>query len=290
MYILLTISTVLCVSWAVAVPRPAPQRAIPATPAPQTEDVSKHRSAVCLINQLAQKNRIPYSFTEIARQGDRASAATSFEYQLSLGNETYQKTASDRKNAKEKVAREAYDRTAYPKPHLKNATCVENQPRSPVSLLYEYATTQHQGLSDKVIHESTLPSVFKVELRLDDKESSGTGYSIKKAKAQAAERLIAMIGREHLLSEITKKFNNPEFFAMTNVDRLQRLLYARGETEATFREDAEMLSSDGRTTNFVCTASGTTMVTQGRGALYAEAKEDAAGNYLRSLGFAVRNA
>lgn len=291
--ILLIMSTVLCVSRAVAVQRPAPQRVNPALS--QAEDVSKHRSAVCLINQLAQKNNITakYNYIALARQGEGAPATPrpqSFEYQLTLGDESYTKTASDKRNAKEGVSREAYDKTRYPKPHLKDRTCVENALRSNVSLLYEYATTQHKGILDKVIHESTLPNKFRVELKLDDKEGIDTGFSIKQAKAKAAEKLIAMIGREHILSEITKKFNDPEFFEMKNAERLQRILYARGESEPKFELDAEMQSSDGRTTNYVYTASGSTMVTSGSGNSEEDAREDAARNYLKSLGFEVRTA
>lgn len=273
------------------------QRRVDQRRSTERPDVTKHRSAVCLVNQVAQKNNVTAKFsctdhtptTQPSQVLSNAPYQSSYECRLALGRETYHGSASTKKNAKEKISREAYDQTRYTKPRLKERTCVEMIIRTNVSLIYEYASVKGKMIFDRVEHLSTVPNKFRVDLRFENKNASGEGYSIKEAKNIAAERLIIIIGRDHVLEEITNKFKDPKYNSKTNVEKLTMILAARGEPEPIIKLDDEMQDATGIGSTYICKVYSNDAIYSGTGLTLEAAREDAAGNYLRGLHFEARS-
>lgn len=250
-----------------------------------------HRSPVCLIHQLAQKNNITIEY-ELVNDGPPtqmpAGASTtprprSFGFRLHLGTEIYRATASTKIKAKDKVSREAYDKTKYPKPTLKERTCVENGTRTIVSILYEFAAVNGTTILDKEIQLEGSPSKFRVELTLNRLSAWGEGFSKKSAKKEAAAKLVTMFGKDFVLHEITKKFNDPEYIVKGPIERLNSILYARAEPPAIYEVEDEVSDIGGRTIlSKVLTVTGDSV---GSGLTIDESRIDAANNLLKAMGF-----
>lgn len=273
-------------------------RRVPASAVSINEELYKHRSAICLIHQLAQKNNITIKYTLIQDPPTsptpiNVAASTTprphlYSFRLTLGNEEYRASGTSKTKSKEKVSREAYDKTHYPKPHLRERTCAQNASRSVVTMLYEYAALNGSTIYDRVDHISTVPSQFRVELNYMQTATSGIGFSIKAAKLAAAEKLIALIGKENVLYEITKKYNSPEYYSWSNVDRLNLILAARGEPPIRFSLQREVTDSSGTSSTYLIDAESDSHMTSGSGKTLDESHEDAAGNYLKMLHFTVQ--
>lgn len=261
----------------------------------RVDDVTKNRSAVCLINQLAQRNNITAKFTcsdHIATTAPTPAVTSprppTYECRLNLGRETYRASASSQRSSKEKVSRQAYSETSYTKPRLKERTCAQTNIKTNVSLIYEYASVKGKTVFDKVTHLSTRPNKFRVELRLDSKSISEDGYSIKEAKNKAAASLMIIIGRENVLTEITEKFNDAKYLDLKNVDRLNLIFAARGEPEPEIKFDDEVSDPTGARSSLICKVFTSDAIYTGSGLSLDDAREDAARNYLRALNFEVK--
>jgi len=260
----------------------------------QNADLYKHRSPVCLINQLAQKNNITASFELIddapPTQTPAGTGTTpkphSYSYRLHLGTEAYRAAATTKVKAKDKVAREAYDKTKYPKPTLKERTCVENGTRTIVSILYEFAAVNASHIFDKDTQLEVSPPKFRIELTLKGLTAWGEGHSKKAAKKEAASKLVTMFGKELVLREITKKFNDAEHIEWRPVDRLNAILYARGESPAKFALTDEI--GDGGGVTYLSQVETETSDAAGTGRSLDESRDDAASKILVSMGFTLK--
>lgn len=263
------------------------------TVASPNADLYKHRSPVCLIHQLAQKNNISVEYELIndplTTQMPAASVTpkpASYGYRLHLGSETYRAAAPTKSKAKDKVSREAYDKTKYVKPHLKDRTCVENGTRTIVSILYEFAAVNGTILLDREMQIEVVPAKFRVELALGRLSAWGEGPSKKLAKREAAAKIVAMLGKDYVLHEITKKYNLPLYLDMSPVERLNLILYARSEPLAKYTLNDEL--GDLGSTTYVSKVETETGDSVGTGRTLEQSREDAANNLLKALGFTTK--
>lgn len=247
------------------------------------------RSPVCLINHLAQKNHIPYKYELIkdAPKSDINSSTTLkphyYECCLQLGTETYSASATTQAKAKEKVSREAYDRTDYPRPTLKERTCVESASRTIVAVLYEFALINRTEIRRNETELPGKPPRFRVELTMNELSATGEGRSKKAAKNEAAAKLLTKLDKEHVLHEITKKFNDAKYIEMRPVERLNRILSARAEPLAKYTLKEEISDIEGiMYLSQVETYSGDAI---GTGRSLDASRDDAANNLLQIMGF-----
>lgn len=97
------------------------------------------RSAVCLIQRIAQYNHIDATYTKVSFE--QRNGTIHSECKLLLGTEEYTSNSTSFPNAKEKVARQAYTKTRYQRPEIRNRTCLNHTPtnKSDISILEEYA-------------------------------------------------------------------------------------------------------------------------------------------------------
>lgn len=254
-------------------------------------DLYTHRSPVCLIHQLAQKNNISIEYelvndapaTQMPAGASTTPKPRSFGFRLHLGTETYRASASTKIKAKDKVSREAYDKTKYPKPTLKERTCVENGTRTIVSILYEFAAVNGTTILDKETQLESSPAKFRVELTLNRLTASGEGFSKKSAKREAAAKLVTMFGKDVVLREITKKFNDPEHIVKGPIERLNLILYARAEPLAKYELNDEISDIGGIT--YLSRVETVTGDSVGSGRSLDESRIDAANNLLKAMGF-----
>lgn len=257
-------------------------------------DVYRHRSPICLINRVAQKNNITARYEEVkietgatATQMPATTAKpSSFAFRLHLGNEIYRAVALTKAKAKDKVAREAYDKTKYQKPTLKERTCVENATRTIVSILYEFATVNKTMILNKEIQLEVLPPKYRVELTLDGMMASGEGRSKRVAKQEAASKIVAMLGKDNVLREITKKFDRPEYLEMGAVERLDLILYTRSEPLAKYTLNDEV--GDLGSITYLSRVETETGDAVGTGKTLDESRDDAATNLLRAFGYKTK--
>lgn len=254
-------------------------------------DLYKHRSPVCLVHQLAQKNNLTIEYILIndapPTQMPSGTATTpkphSFTYRLNLGSEVYRASATTKLKSKDKVSREAYDKTKYAKPVLKDRTCVENGTRTIVSILYEYAAVNGSSVLDKESQLEGAQPKFRVELTVNGVSASAEGPSKKAAKRDAAAKLVTMLGKDHVLHEITQKYNDPEYLEKRPVERLNMILYARAEPPAKYTLSDEISDIGGITyLSRVDTVSADSI---GTGRTLDDSRDDAANNLLRAIGF-----
>lgn len=257
----------------------------------ENAELYTHRSPICLINRLAQKNNITFEY-ELINDSPPASAVASstpkphsYAYRLHLGSETYRATALTKTKSKDKVSREAYDKTHYAKPALKERTCLENGTRTIVSILYEFAAVNGTNIFDKEQQLSTMPVEFKTDLTVNRVTASGTGFSKKTAKKEAATKLVAMLGKDYVLREITKKFNDPEYIARRPVERLNLILAARVEPPARYSLNDEISDIGGIT--YMSRTTTETGDAVGTGRTLNDSRDDAASNLLKAMGFKV---
>lgn len=257
-------------------------------------DVTTHRSAICLVHQLAQKNNITLEY-ELLHDPLASSAANPgttpkphvFIYKLHLGDESYRAQGSTDFKSKDKVAREAYDKTKYPKPKLKERTCVENASRTIVSILYEYATVNGSDIYDKETQISVRPTKFRIDLTLRGLTAWAEAFSKKDAKEEAARRLVTMIGKDMVLNAITRKFNDPEYRPpnMRPVERLRRILFARTEPPAKYTLSDEISDIGGIT--YLSRVETVRDDSVGSGPTLADSQDNAAHNLMAALGYEV---
>lgn len=247
------------------------------------------RSAVCLIIQLAQRNGIPIAYELIndAPKNKNSSSTTPkpsyYEYRLHLGTETYSATAATQAKAKEKVSREAYNRTNYQKPILKERTCVQTTSRTDVSVLYDFALINRAEIRRNETQLPGKPPKFRVELTMNELSATGEGRSKKAAKNAAATMLLTKLDREHVLHELTRKFNDKKYLEMRPVERLNRVLSARAEPLAKYTVNEEINDIEGIIyLSQVETYSGDAI---GTGRSLDASRDDAANNLLQIMGF-----
>lgn len=255
-------------------------------------ELYQHRSPVCLIHQLAQKNNITLeyellNYTPSTQMPIDGAATTpkpsSHAYRLHLGNEIYRASASTKSKAKDKVSREAYDKTKYIKPKLKDRTCAENATRTIVSILYEFAAVNGSHILDKQTQIGVNPPKFRVDLTLNQTTAFGEGYNKRVAKKEAAAKLVTIFGKDYVLHEITKKFNDDKYIALGPVERLNRILYTRAEPSAEYQLNDEVSDTGGITyLSHVGTDTGESI---GSGRTLEASREDAANHLMKSYGF-----
>lgn len=258
-------------------------------------DLYKHRSPVCLVHQLAQKNNLTIEYilindappTQMPSGGPTTPKPHSFTYRLNLGSEVYRASATTKVKSKDKVSREAYDKTKYAKPALKDRTCVENGTRTIVSILYEYAAVNGSSVLDTESQLESVPPKFRVELTVNGISASADGSSKKAAKRDAAAKLVTMLGKDNVLHDITMKFNDPEYVERRPVERLNLILYARAEPLAKYTLNDEISDIGGVTyLSRVETVTGDSI---GTGRSLDDSRDDAANNLLKAFGFKLKN-
>lgn len=245
----------------------------------------EHRSAVCLINQLAQHNKITAQF-ELEETPN--TNQTHYMYQLELGEEKYHASSTTKSKTKEKVSREAYTKTRYEKPKLKERTCINNEraPKSNVSLIYEYAIEKNKTVTVDVSHINLWPNTFQADIELDNYKASAIGSNKSEAKESAAIMLVNKIGRAEILRSLEVKYNSARYMVMEPVERLRLLLWSRGENPLSFVMLQEISHGD-RTSTYVMKVDVPYLDAVGSGATTAIAQNAAANNALRLLNFNI---
>lgn len=252
-------------------------------------NVDTKRSAVCLIQRVAQHNHITATYTKV--NFAQRNGTTHVECKLKLGTEEYHGNSTSFSKAKEKVAREAYALTKYTKPPLKNQTCIAPPvpPKNDISLLEEYAT----AIRKFTIYEETHSGIGKYEYKvtLDGKSATAASESTKKeAKKLAAASLIAQIGRESVINTLTSKYNRTEHHTMEPEERLRKIIrvtdLSGDGTYTKLRETSEREA--GKTVKrIVMQVEAKNAIAAGAGYTEDEASSNAAANLLRHLGFVV---
>lgn len=248
------------------------------------------RSAVCLINNLATFNNINAVYEQTNKT--TIDGMYHFTYKLTLGNETYSARATSIQITKDKVSREAYSLTKYPKPSLKKRVCIiDTKRRTDTSILYEYATyTNHTVVTDKK-HISQRPSTYEITLTLNGKQASATGHGKQKVKEKAAKLLIDKFGRENFINELTRKYDLPRYHRKNPIERLNKIVKVDGSNdfvEYSIIEETDKNNAMGKNVHEVIVdAEYRNYVNRGKGATLEEAKKDAAKGILKLMHFVV---
>lgn len=253
------------------------------------EDVGVKRSAICLVQRVAQHNHINATYTKL--HFEHRNATTHVEAKLQLGTEEYISNSTSYSKAKERAARQAYAKTKYTKPPIRNRTCLIEAPtvKSDISLLEEYA----DAIGGAVTYEEKPPNNtwFGYELSLNGQRASAiSGIKKKEAKKLAAMRLIETIGRSQIIDTLTSKFNQTKYHGMDPVQRLRKIVQVNDLTGdavySVFKEVSERKA--GKTVKkFVVQVDAKGYVTAGEGYTFEEAKTNAAVAMLQFLKFVV---
>lgn len=254
------------------------------------DSVGIKRSAVCLIERVAQHNNLTVHYEKVNLQHHK-NGTTHTKCKLELGTEQYTANSTSYAKAKEKVAREAYALTKYSKPPIGNKTCLVHteQTKSDISLLQEYARA-----IGKEVRFNELPQNgqqgFEIEVSLDDKKASGKDAKKKGAKALAAKNLIDKINRIKIIDQLALKYNRTEFHGMNPVLRLRKIarITEHQVGDAEYTKMSEVLEPKTRKIkSVVVQVQAHGYVTTGTGPTYQAASLSAATNLLRTMHFTV---
>lgn len=255
---------------------------------PSDVELDTKRNAVCLIERVAQHNNITAVYTQVSNTTD--GNFVHLKYKLQLGNEAYEDTSTTVKKAKEKCARQAYAKTKYEKPALKNRTClVENTPvRTNVMVLYEYATLLGENVGVDEKHIGRNPNAYEITLSLHGKTASANGTGIKKSaiKEQAATRLLDGFGRQNVVNALMQKFNGTAYHRMNPIERLRKVVNAANDLKGV-RFTVQREFEENGVKKVAVQASALIHETIGRATTEIEAKKLAAAEILRLSGFVV---
>lgn len=244
------------------------------------------RSAVCLIQRIANHNHITAKYEKISQV--QKNGTTSIRCKLDLGTEEYMANSTSLSMAKEKVSRQAYALTKYQKPPLtNNRTCIIHQPneKSDISLLEEYGQSiqKHVIYSEKARHQN---GTFECDVTLDGKSASGVGVNKKSAKTDAATHLLNAIGRSTVVNALTAKYNQPRYHSMDPVERLRKILRVTAlNGDGIYKKINEVSEGSGK--RFVAQVITSDVMANGSGATYEEACSNAAVNVLKNMNFIV---
>lgn len=246
------------------------------------------RSAVCLIQRVAQHNHITAKFEKV--HSEQNNDTTHVECELDLGDEHYFSNATSLAKAKEKVARQAYALTKYTKPPLENRTCAVNGPgkKIDISLLEEYAHVIHKHILYTEGHRSS-NGTFEISASLDGKTASGIGYKKKLAKRVAATNLLQIIGRITVIDSLIAKYNQTKYHKMEPTLRLRKIARVIDPTgDGIYTKKNEVLERQegkGQVKRITVDVIANDYVAAGTGNTFEEAKRSAAANLLRSMDF-----
>lgn len=248
------------------------------------------RSAVCLIHNLANFNHINAVFEQTNKTN--INGMDHFTYKLTLGNEMYSARATSIQITKDKVSKEAYSLTKYPKPTLKKRECViDTTIRTDSSILYEYAVYINQTVVIDVKHISQRPSTYEITLTLNGKQASATGHGKQKVKQEAAKSLIEQFGREIVITALERKYDLPCYHRMNPIQRLDKIVKVSGSNDmveySVISETDQTDASGKKTREVIVEAAFKSIENRGSGATLNEAKRDAAKGVLKLMNFAV---
>lgn len=248
------------------------------------------RSAVCLIHNLANFKNIHAIFEQTNKTN--IDGLDHFTYKLILGNETYSARATSIQITKDKVSREAYSLTKYPKPTLKKRECViDTTKRTDLSILYEYATYINQTVAIDEKHTSQMPSTYEIALNLNGKQASATGHGKQKVKQEAAKSLIEKFGRDNVINALVRKYDLPRYHRMNPIERLSKIVKINGSNDVVdYSIVSELDNTDAsgkKIREVIVDAEVRNFVNRGKGATLGEAKKDAAKGILKLMNFAV---
>lgn len=245
------------------------------------------RSAVCLIERVAVRNRINATFQKIHQE--QKNGETLIGCRLELGTEEYHANSTSMPMAKEKVSRQAYALTKYEKPSLRNRTCIVHQPtstvKSDITLLEEYAQSIHSHVlySEKPRHQN---GTFQSEATLNGEFGSGIEPSKQMAKTAAATALLNTIGKKQVITALRAKYNQPRYHNMEPTKRLRKIIRVtelNGDGIYTMQNEV----SEGTGKRIVAQVEISDTMAAGSGATFEEACSNAAANLLRSMQFNV---
>lgn len=254
-------------------------------------DVGVKRSAVCLIVRLAHYNNIDATYTKT--NIEQMNGTTHLTCKLKLGTEEYATNSTSFAKAKERVSREAYSRTKYMKPKVKNRTCIVEPTvdKNDISLLQEYA----DSLDMHPLYEEKPQNVqhkFGFEVTLNGKKAEASSDKKKKeAKKMAATHLIELIGRQHIVDTLTAKFNKPKYHSMEPTKRLRKVIQVSDPTDDaiiyTMMEEVTETVAGKASKRISMQVEANDFMVIGTGSTIGEAKTNAAAKLLRHLNFTV---
>lgn len=248
------------------------------------------RSAVCLIERVAVFNNVTAVF-ELTNK-TKIDGMDHFIYKLTVGTELYNASATSAKKTKEKCAREAYALTKYKKPPLKERTCVIGtiQVKSNLSILFEYATYLNQTLQIDEKHINQSPNMYEITISLNGKQASATGHSKKRTKQEAAQRVLDLFGKSNVIHALVWKFNETRYHGADPTERLAKIVKAWGlneEVKYTVNEADRVDSNGNRIHEFTVEAEARDDIASESGITPGEAKNNAAKQILKNMGFTV---
>lgn len=240
------------------------------------------RSAVCLIERIANHNHITAQFQKV--NNEQKNGTTLIRCKLDLGTEEYAANSSSLAMAKEKVSRQAYALTKYQKPPLGNRTCIVHRPtaKSDISLLEEYSHLIHGHVlySENPRHQN---GTFECDVTLDGKSGSGIGHSKQLAKTAAATQLLNTIGRTKVINSLTAKYNEQRYHNMEPTKRLRKIIRVTElNGDGIYTKENEVADGAGGKI-IVAQVKTNDAMAAGSGATYEEARSNAAANLLRNF-------
>lgn len=246
------------------------------------------RSAICLVQMIAQRNKINvvYNLTDEHRINDTSYFI--FTYDIHLGNETYNASATSKKKSKEKVAATAFNQTSFTHPaNITDRTCkIPLHPRTDLSVLHEYATLLSTRLAISERQVAVIPPKFEITIGLNGKSASATGLKKSTTKQTAATQLMEALNRERVINDLVRRYNTTKYQGMNSVDRLEKIILTSSEDPAEYIVTEEPNTQNGnRYKVHVLAHKGAE--TFGFGKTLDEAKEDGAKNILKIFDFIV---
>lgn len=252
------------------------------------DNVNIKRSAVCLIQRIAQQNHIVANFKNMGLE--QRNATTHVQCKLELGTEQYTSNSTSFTKAKEKVSRQAYALTKYHKPELNNRTCAVSEPgkKSEISLLEEYAHVINKTLLYNEEHGNS-NGTFQFTATLNGKSASGIGYKKKIAKQMAAAELLNMIGRTNVIDALVAKYNRTIYHNMEPTLRLRKIARVTDPTADGIYSQTVVSERQGakQVERFTVNVSANDYEAGGSGSTLEEARKKAAANLLRTMNFVV---
>jgi len=256
------------------------------TPAP----VHHKHSSKCLIMELARFNNITAEFKDSVEIG--LAHNRTFQAELLLGTERYTKQATSKKKADDKVSREAWYRTRYPKPQLKPKTC-EIGDKSPINLVHEWANQNAHIVTFHVANiEMGPPKVYVMQCDISNTNLTTQANSTlkKQAKHEAAIKMMALLRQHQWSTDPANRYNSTERLTMHPMSRVNAIQAARGQDEINCRliNQVANVNGDGKIiTNFLYQCDAGNYKAAGSGQNAKQAKKDAANNLLRVMEFIV---
>lgn len=273
---------------------PAPRIPLRRATTPEPITANHHRSAKCLIKQLAEFNKINAKFENLPDAGPNHNKT--FNVKLFLGSnqdnmERYPGHGSSKKKAQEKASRDAYASTAFAKPSLKPRTCLISD-KSPINLVHEWADENSYPVEFFTVEqEFGPPKMYTIQCNINNGNitTTATSSSKKDAKLEAAEKMIDKLRTGEFSLNPARKYNGTAYHAMHEVSRLNEIAAARSELEPAYRLLSETKTKENGkdVTNFVMQVSTDNFVGVGSGTTKNAAKREAARNLLRMMNFTV---